>query len=266
MRRIRIIFISLILLQATLICFAQNDTLILNGYYKGKNLIVQNPMNNKNNAFCTKKVFVNGAEQEIDQSLAFEIKLDSSKYHVGDFMEIKIVHENNCAPKFIVYLDNRTTEKLEFEYLTLDSTGLLKWKTIKETEKLIFWIEQYRWNKWVKVAELETTGKWEGSAYEYKLKLHSGENTIRIRMVDYFGKSFLSPSVEVKSNVPIMTVISPLNTTKEIILSDESLFEIHDQYGNMVQKGTDKKVNVSQLSNGSYYLQYDNSTVEFIKR
>jgi hypothetical protein len=44
------------------------------------------------------------------------------------------------------------------------------------------------------------------------------------------------------------------------------MYEIYDQYGNVVKKGSGNNVNVADLKKGLYYINYDNKTGEFTKK
>ncbi len=46
----------------------------------------------------------------------------------------------------------------------------------------------------------------------------------------------------------------------------ETMYEIYDQYGNIVKKGYGSKIDVSNLPKGGYFLNYDNKMGEFIKK
>jgi hypothetical protein len=66
----------------------------------------------------------------------------------------------------------------------------------------------------------------------------------------------------------------PLKTSKEISFFAkgkqdkpvETMYEIYDQYGNIVKKGYGSKVDVSNLPKGGYYLNFDNKMGEFTKK
>lgn len=261
-----IILFSVLFVFAFITAKSQTDTLIANGTYKGKDLYVQNPNKAKGSGYCVQKVIVNKKEQKINvNSSAFEIPFDSTKFHIGDPIEVMIIHAEGCKPR-LLEINVERKALFEPEYVKLDSTGHLTFKTKNETEKLTFAIEQYRWNKWIKVGEVAGHGKVGGSVYTFKLKLHSGENTVRIRQVDYFGKSMPSNPVKVKSTVPEVLFMSPATVTTVIELSDETMFEIYDEYGNVIRHDTAKDIDVSKLKKGSYYLNYDNSTRRFGKK
>jgi hypothetical protein len=260
-------FMSFVLFFFVLInAKSQTDTLIAKGTYKGKDLYMQNPNKAKGSGFCVQKVIVNKKEQKINiNSSAFEIPFDSTKFHLGDPIEVMVIHAEGCKPK-LLEINVERKAVFEPEYIKLDSSGHLTFKTKNETEKLSFAIEQFRWNKWIKLGEIAGHGKAGGSVYTFKLKLHSGVNTVRIRQLDYFGKSIPSNPVTVKSTIVEVLFMSPATVTTVIELSDETLFEIYDEFGNIIRHDTAKDIDVSRLKKGTYYLNYDNSTKRFGKK
>ena len=46
----------------------------------------------------------------------------------------------------------------------------------------------------------------------------------------------------------------------------ETMYEIYDQYGNVVKRGFGSSVDASNLAKGGYFLNYDNKMGEFIKK
>ena len=111
-------------------------------------------------------------------------------------------------------------------------------------------------------------GKGIGDNNDYIFKittLHSGENQIRIKQVDYTSQPRYSKPVKFVSTTPEVTY-TPVKVTKDITFSAETLYEIYDQYGNVVKKGFGKSVDCGNLAKGIYYLNYDNKTAEFIKK
>ena len=44
------------------------------------------------------------------------------------------------------------------------------------------------------------------------------------------------------------------------------MYEIYDQYGNVVKKGFGSSIDVSNLPKGGYFLNYDKNMAEFIKK
>jgi hypothetical protein len=44
------------------------------------------------------------------------------------------------------------------------------------------------------------------------------------------------------------------------------MYEVYNEYGNIVKKGVGHEVDISNLTKGTYYFNYDNKTDEFIKK
>ena len=157
--------------------------------------------------------------------------------------------------------------------MTADKTGTLKWSTKSETGKLTFIIEQFRWNKWVKVGEVEGAGTPTTNEYSFKVAPHSGKNQLRVRQTDYSGQPRLSKQVDFISDVTEIDY-APLKATKDISFfmkgkedkTVETMYEIYDQYGNIVKKGFGSKVDVSNLPKGGYFINFDNKMGEFVKK
>lgn len=149
----------------------------------------------------------------------------------------------------------------------------VKWTTKSETGKLSFAVEQFKWNKWVKVGEVEGKGTPVSNEYEFKIAPHSGKNQIRVRQTDYTGQPRLSKAVDLMSDVPAID-FAPLKASKDVNFfekgkSDKAMetnFEVYDQYGNIVKKGFGSKLDVSNLPKGGYFLNYDCTMGEFVKK
>jgi hypothetical protein len=241
--------------------------IILEGNYQGKNLYVQNPFAGSGVGFCVSKVEVNGqvTTDEVNSS-AFEIDFNNYQFKIGDKISVKITHKDDCKPKVLNPEVLKPKSTYEVTNMKLEGDGTLKWTTKNETGKLPFVIEQYRWNKWVKVGETEGKGIGDNNDYVFKITtLHSGENQIRLKQVDYTSQPRYSKPVKYVSTIAEVT-FAPAKVSKDITFSAETLYEIYDQYGNVVKKGFGKEVDCANLAKGVYYLNYDNKTAEFIKK
>ena len=141
----------------------------------------------------------------------------------------------------------------------------VNWSTVKEAGSLPFFVEQYRWNKWVEVGRITGKGIMTESSYQVPVRLHSGENRFRVKQTDYRGKPRYSKDVVLYSSKPQVT-FSPSRVDDEIVFSAPTMYEIYDVYGGIVFKGYGDKVKVSGLQNGKYYLNLDNRLATFIKK
>ena len=252
---------------------AQTDFISLNGNYQGRNLYIQNPFTNGTNSFCVAEVSVNGkpTKDEI-QSSSFEIDFKSLDLKMGDPVEIKIMHKTDCKPKVLnpeVLKPKATFELLD---ISLSQDGTLSWRSKNESGKLNFIVEQFRWNKWVKAGEVEGIGTKDTNAYSFKIVPHSGKNQVRVKQIDYTNQPKFSISAEATTNI-CSVEFGPLKVSTELSFSCkeskapiETLYEIYDEYGNVVKKGNANRVDVKDLKKGLYYLNYDNKMGEFTKK
>lgn len=254
---------------------AQGGVIILEGNYQGKNLYVQNPYASSSGVgFCVTEVKINGniTTDEVNSS-AFEIDFKPWKLNIGDKVEIKLFHKEDCKPKILNPEVLKPKSTFEVVSMTADLDGTIKWTTKSETGKLAFAIEQFRWNKWVKVGEVDGVGTPTSNEYSFKVVPHSGKNQVRVRQTDYSGQPRLSKPVDFVSDVTEID-FAPIKASKDVNFfmkgkNDkpiETLYEIYDQYGNVVKKGFGSKVEVSNLPKGGYFLNYDNKMGEFIKK
>ena len=238
----------------------------LDGIFQGKNLYVQNPFTSSGVGFCVIEVLVNGkmTTDEINSS-AFEVDLSVFQFNVGDKITIVIKHKENCTPKVLNPEVLKPKSTFKTSAITVEKDGTIKWTTTGESGKLGFIVEQFRWNKWVKVGEVEGKGTAGPNNYNIKSYPHSGENKYRIKQIDFTGKPRYSDEVKHKSFGPEVT-FQPKKVDNEITFSSETMYEIYDNYGNIVMKGNGKSVNVSKLKKGDYFLNFDNQMSDFKKK
>ncbi|MCI5057340.1 MAG: T9SS type A sorting domain-containing protein [Flavobacteriales bacterium] len=241
-------------------------TIILEGNYQGKNIYVQNPFSGTGVGFCTFEVKVNGnvTTDEINSS-AFEIDLANFQLSLGEKVVVVIKHRDDCKPKVLNPEVLKPRSTFNTTEISISGDGILKWKTKDESGKLPYVIEQFRWNKWIKVGETEGAGGAGPNDYSFQITPHSGENLFRVKQVDYTGKPRYSKSVRFASSSSEVA-FSPVKVNKELEFTAETMFEIYDSYGNIVKKGYANKVDCTNLKRGIYYLNYDNNTEKFVKK
>ena len=120
-------------------------SLSIEGTYQGKNLYVQNPMDDEGFGYCATKVTVNGDIMPGGTNTgAFEIDFSIFNIAIGEPVFIVIEHNDGCKPKILnpeVLLPRST-----FNVVTIGVTpaGKLTWTTTDEQGKLPYVIEQYR--------------------------------------------------------------------------------------------------------------------------
>lgn len=260
----RLFFVMLISLFALQV--NATGVIVLEGHYQGKNLYVQNPFAGSGVGFCTFEVTINGevTTDEVNSS-AFEIDFANFQLKVGDPVIVKIKHKDDCKPKVLNPEVLKPKSTFEIVSMKISKEGEFDWVTKNETGKLTFIVEQFRWNKWIKVGEVDGNGTAGENNYQFKITPHSGENKFRVKQIDYSGKPRYSQASRYISTVGEIT-FSPIKAKTEVIFTGETLFEVYDSYGNIVKKGYGEKVDVSNLKKGIYYLNYDNKTDTFVKK
>lgn len=258
------------LLSLTVVLFSMPvwaGTILLEGNYHGRNLYVQNPFASEGVGFCTFEVKVNGqvTTDEINSS-AFEIDLSFFQLELGSPVEIRISHKDDCKPRVVNPEVLKPMSTFEVASIGISKAGVLEMTTTNETGKLPYVIEQFRWNKWVEVGEFEGKGNPEKNDYEVQLTtVHAGQNRFRVKQKDHRAKPRYSFEAKLNSPLPEIT-FQPGDGKKvddAINFSDNTLYEIYNGYGNIVAKGVGKRVDVTGLEKGVYYLNYGTQTATF---
>ncbi len=262
------VLLLIIFLGGTYSSFAD---LSVDGHYQGKNLFVQNPEDEDGFGFCVTKATVNGDPiSDGISSSAFEINFEEFNVKIGDPVFIVLEHGFGCKPKILnpeVLLPKSTFVIGE---ISCSPEGSLTWTTTGESGKLPYVVEQYRWNKWVTVGEVDGNGGSELNSYSFNVSPHSGENKVRVVQTDHTGKKKPSQAVTFVNDKIKEPELSPKKVKNFIKFTAdgapvETKYEIYDAYGNIVKKGVGSEVDCSNLKKGAYYINYDNKNEKFIK-
>jgi len=246
--------------------FSTNGTLLVEGKYQNKNIYVQNSFCANGVGFCAYEVYVNGVRTTDEcGSSAFEIDLRPYNLQLGDKVEIQIYHKEGCEPKVLNPEALKPRPTFETKSISISPAGLLTWVATGETGALPFIIEQYRWNKWVYIGEVQGLGNAGDHSYSFQVTPHSGENKFRVKQVGFGKEVKYTPEVTFTPKDKPVLSFTQSNDSKEVTFSGESLYEMYDAYGNVVLKGFGSKIDLSDFDKGTYYLCFDNQIVD-IKR
>jgi hypothetical protein len=248
--------------------FAQAGTIVLDGNYQGKNIFVQNPFSEAGVGFCVYQVTVNDkiSTDEINSS-AFEIDLGNFNLKLGDKVTIKIMHKDGCTP--LVLNPEVLKPKSTFDIVkqSVANDGTYTWTTTNETGELPYIVQEKRWNKWIRVGEVMGVGSPGEHTYSFKVVPHSGENIYRVKQEDLTKRSRFSDNVTYTDPAVAAVTWTYDKKNETIHMSGGSLYEIYDQFGNIVKRGYTTDIDVSGLAKGLYYLNYDNKMGDtFVKR
>jgi hypothetical protein len=240
-------------------------TLVVEGKYQNKNVYIQNAFSSNGVGFCAQEIKVNGKiTTDETNSSAFEIDLASLQLKYGENVTIEIMHSDGCTPKVLNMEDLKPKPTFEVLSMNITNTGLMKWTTKSEAGSLPFVIEQFKWNKWIPVGEVNGIGTPDNHDYSFQVIMHSGENKYRVKQKGLNATTKYSQEVNVKSLTDKPSFAIPKNNSG-IDFSAETGFEVFDAYGVIVKKGFGKSIKIDNLTKGQYYLCFDNIVTEFKK-
>lgn len=237
------------------------QVLTLEGRYTGENLYFQNPFIPAD-AFCTDSILVNGKRVMTElNSTAFEVKLTESGLKPYDSLMVKVYHKTGCAPKVLpAFVHHRSYVRVSA--ISFDSSGVLNWTLDNDSllNRVVFIVEQYKWNKWVKAGEVEQSDARQ-TQFSFKPVLHTGENRFRVKYADHSGKPCLSGSAQMTSAKPQVT-FKTIRSQRKVIFSSKTQYELYDSSGNMINRGYESEVLFPKNTRAVYFLNYDNRTEE----
>ncbi|MCD6065472.1 MAG: hypothetical protein K0S33_298 [Bacteroidetes bacterium] len=251
---------------ASLAGFSEAGILLVEGKYQNKNVFVQNGFNNSGVGFCAYEVKVNGqvTSDEVNSS-AFEVDLAPYKFSIGDKVSIEIRHKDGCIPKVLNPEVLKPKPTFDILDLTVSNEGILNWTSKNEMGSLPYVVEQYKWNKWVFVGEVNGQGTPATHSYSFKIIPHSGENKFRLKQTGFGSAPRYSNPVTFNSLME-KPGFQIAKDSKSITFSSETSYEVYDFYGNVVKKGYANNLDISNLNKGKYYLCFDTVVTEIEKR
>lgn len=261
MKKILFIF-SLLILSV----ISKASVLVVEGKFQNKNIYIQNSFGANGVGFCATEIKVNGkiTTDEVNSS-AFEIDLTAMNIKPGQKVVIEISHKSDCTPVVLNPEVLKPRPTFEVVSMNVNSAGILKWTAKNESGALPYVVEQFKWNKWVYVGEVQGVGSPENHDYSFQVATHSGENKFRVKQVGLSATPKLSSAVIINSNIDKPSYMITKDN-KAIQYSTETAFEVYDAFGSIVKKGFGKETNIENLAKGKYYLCFDNQVTEFDKR
>jgi hypothetical protein len=240
---------------------ASAGVIVLEGNYMGKNIFVKNPFGGAGVGFCVFEVTINGklSPDEVNQS-AFEIDFGNQGLKIGDKVIVNIKHKDDCAPEVLNAEVLKPKSTFNNSKASVSKDGLFGWTVDNENGKLDYIVEQFRWNKWVKVGEVSGHGIPGVFSYEFKITPHSGENKFRTKQVDYTNKPRYSRVAKYMSSSPEISLGSDKFKGSIDFKGGATMYEIYDQFGTIVKRGYGQTADITTLEKGTYYISFDNKT------
>jgi hypothetical protein len=255
-------FIAFVLISLSGI--AQSDTLYQGGKYYNTNIFVYNP--DMDGEYSIQKIIVN--EDTIHEDLAtngIEIDLSSLNLKEEDPVELKIIYKSGNEPSIVNPEALSNQQKFRFSRPKIYK-GKLQWRVNGSASDYPIVIEEYRWNEWRVVGEVDPLDTVKNNLYQYEIGMHSGTNIIRIHTTNIQGQKVVSKVLRfVPPRVPKI-VLESTKVKEDITFSSETEYELYEIGGKLIKKGVERYVDVRDLPKGEYWLNYDNTTVKIKKK
>jgi hypothetical protein len=122
-------------------------------------------------------------------------------------------------------------------------------------------LQQFRWNKWVFVRQVEIYEPMEkDTCITVPVDFHSGENRFRLQNRDQEKVVTNCCMVSVATTIPTPTYeeTTHYGWGDTILLERIGMWELYDQYGNLIWQGKSQEIPLRGLESGQYFFCYDN--------
>lgn len=238
----------------------------LSGSYQGENLLVVNETNPDGVGFCCYEVRVNG-RLTADQvnSHAFEIDLRGQGIALGKGVAIRLMHRSGCAPRVLnpeVIAPSPGFELVDFKVVP---TGEVAWTSADERGRMPYVLQQFKWGKWVDVLRVDGQGGEGERHYQARIQPIRGENLLRLTHLAPDGALAIKGEAGFYAEVPAVEyTYDPKSATMRF--SEQTQFEIVDQYGTVVLSGHGDNAILRYLARGEYFVNFGARSETFKKR
>lgn len=153
----------------------------------------------------------------------------------------------------------------EIQSFKISKDGMVSWTSVNEHGSLPYIVEQFIFDKWVKVGQVNGVGNPSPNSYSVPVIFSSGENKFRVRQKGYDKISKFSDAVTYYSKKqPVSYEVIDHNQT--ISFSADTYFIIYNPYGAIAKQGYGNSVDISEYAKGYYCLIYDNKLGGFDKK
>lgn len=245
---------------------AQTDTISLSGLYYNTNVYVYNPTLAAD-SFSIRSIIIN--KDTISNELntnGIEINLSAYNLEEEDRVNIIIIYSGNYSPVVVNPQALMPPVKFRISKPRYNKDNQLQWRVNGIAADYPIIVEQYKWNSWRAVADIDPVDTVANNVYKITIKPHSGKNIYRIKTTNIKGEEVMSKELIFASSASNKVYIQTKKITNEIALSIKTEYEIYDHDGNLLLSGFDRYINVSSLEKGKYLLFFDNQIQEFKKK
>lgn len=246
--------------------YPQNDLLQFKIAYNNTNPIFFNP--SSHGEWSIHSILINQTPyvDEIRSDIV-EVNLQLYKPQPRDTLILTIRFNKNIGiPELVNQYEVLYAEHFSFVNATIDKkTEIISWEVDAFRLSGTFELEQYRWDEWITMAVVEAQNSPFQRIYSTQAYPHSGKNLFRVTYTDSLGNTFYSPDIKYTSKNPTVQLKS--TKVKNIIeFSSPTYYQLFNESGTLISQGFEETINVGDLPKGKYFLRYDNTTVNIVKK
>lgn len=159
----------------------------------------------------------------------------------------------------------KTVSTFTIESFSVKEDGLICWTAKEEQGSLPYIVEQFIYDKWVAVGEVNGIGTPTPNSYSVPVILNSGENKFRVRQKGYDKMSRFSNAISYYSKKEMVNY-SVEDKNQTLVFSSDTYYIIYNPYGAIIKQGYGNSLNISDFPKGYYCLIYDNKLGGFEKK
>ena len=244
---------------------AQMDTISLSGLYYYTNVYVYNP--SVADSFSVQSIIIN-QDTINDELKATGLELDLSIYELeeGQRVNIKVIYLSNYAPVVVNPQALMPPVKFRISKPRYNKDNELQWQVTGIPGDSPIIVEQYKWNTWRTLAEIDPVDTVANNRYTLHVNPHSGKNIFRVKTFNIKGQEVMSKELIFGMPNSSLVTIQTKKIENEIVLSSKTEYEIYDLENNLLLSGYDRYIKINNLESGKYLLFFDNQIREFKKR
>jgi hypothetical protein len=244
---------------------AQSDSLMLTGKYYESNVYIFNP-SVSDTSFSIFLVVVNG-DSIYNELNSNGIEVDLEMWDLEPEADVSIIiYFDSLYPAFAVnpeVLFSPTRFKFSKPRVRKEN---LYWRVYGDVSEHPIIVEQFKWNRWQVIAEVDPLDTVENAMYSIIIDPHSGNNQYRLKTTNIQEEVVYSKVLNFKPSWIPEVFIKEYKIKNELEFTRETDYELYDAQGLKIKEGKERYVDLSGLSSGEYWVNYDNKSEKIKKK
>ena len=244
--------------------WAQSDSIMFSGKYYETNLYIFNP--SVADSFSVYMVVVN-QDSIYDELLSNAVEVDFQLLGIEPEGDVQvIIYFDSLYPPLVVNPEVLySSTKFKFSKPRIKKE-VLSWRVYGDVSDYPFIVQQFRWNMWREVAEVDPLDTIENNLYSVQIFPHSGINTFRLKAINIQGEVVYSKEATYRPPWIKPVYIKSYKVKDELEFTSETEYEIYDEDGKLLTKGVERYVDISAFPPGEYWVNYDNRSEKIKKK